>query len=252
MGRACGSTLFGVAPRSSGCCFGHGHPPHTYGRDGRRRLCLSLETGFQGGPPFSVIAFWCDKADGIRFIILKGMPFGLASAVLHYNRGAEFIVAIMRCILGATCTHFYDDHLSLEPSTAGGTAQIMYRRLCKLLTVHLDMVKHKQMAERFIYVGVAFDLQCFLQSLWFSISPKEGRVEKVCDDIRAFLKRRKLRPSEAAYLLGICLYVSAQLHGRCTRMVDAVLIRRQYSTNVELDVWTEFALYWRCPLLFSP
>ena len=66
------------------------------------------------GRRFSVVAFWCFESLCVRYIILRGNAFGLASAVLSYNRYPEFLVALMRCIFGATCAHYYDDHVSLD------------------------------------------------------------------------------------------------------------------------------------------
>ena len=111
------------------------------------------------GRRLTVIAFWGDESFGFRYFVLKGNPFGLASAVLNYDRGAELLVAILRCFVGATCSHFFDDRLSVEPFIALGSAQINYVKPCKPLSVHLDKDKHMAMSKRFLYVGVAFDLR---------------------------------------------------------------------------------------------
>ena len=97
---------------------------------------------------FSNIAFFDRRVGRVRFITLHGHAFGLAAAALNYNRQPELLVAVMRCLLETSCLHFYDDHLTLEPSTAQGSGQWAYRELCKLLNVHLDEDKHSPMSSR--------------------------------------------------------------------------------------------------------
>ena len=91
---------------------------------------------------FSNIAYFDRRVGRVRFLTLHGHAFGLAPAVLNYNRQPELLVAVMRCLLETSCLHFYDDHLTLEPSSAHGSGQWAYRELCKLLNVHLDEDKH--------------------------------------------------------------------------------------------------------------
>ena len=201
------------------------------------------------GRKFTVVAYWCKFAGGVRFIILKGNPFGLASAVLNYNGSGESLVMIMRCIYGSTCTHFYDDHLALEPSIALGSAQVEYRGLCKLLSVHLDADKHRSMDDDFIYIGCRFELEAFFQAFFLILSPKPGRVGKVVQQIMGYLHLGRLTSAEACSLLGVCLFVAGQLQGRCTRLADSVLIRRQYSdrTCPSIVAWISHCVFYSRP-----
>ena len=138
---------------------------------------------------FTVVGYWCKVAKDLRFICLKGNPFGLASAVLNYNRAGEFLVLVMRCIFGSCCTHFYDDHLALEPSIAQGSAQVRYRGFCSLLSVHLDESKRRKMKPDFLFIGCRFVLISLFESFGLTLSPKEGRIERVTRQIEQYLQR---------------------------------------------------------------
>ena len=79
---------------------------------------------------FNIVAYWGSKRNRMMFVELWGHPFGLASSVLIYNRDPELHVAIMRTLLFSPCTHFYDDHLSIDLACAGGSGQLAYSDLC--------------------------------------------------------------------------------------------------------------------------
>ena len=99
------------------------------------------------------------------------------------------------------------------------------------------------MNDDFIYIGCRFELEAFFQAFFLILSPKPGRVGKVVQQIMGYLHLGRLTSAEACSLLGVCLFVAGQLQGRCTRLADSVLIRRQYSDRTSsIDSGMEFAL----------
>ena len=88
------------------------------------------------------------------YVELWGHPFGLASAVLTYNRDPELHVALMRTMLFSPCTHFYDDHLTVDMGFAAGSGQRSYLDLCSLTGKVLDADKHEGMAASVIFYRV--------------------------------------------------------------------------------------------------
>ena len=162
---------------------------------------------------FSNISFFDRRVGRVRFLTLHGHAFGLAPAVLNYNRQPELLVAVMRCLLETSCLHFYDDHLTLEPSTAQGSGQWAYRELCELLNVHLDEDKHSPMSSIFVFVGCLPDLSRLMAFGAFSIKPKPGRCEKLAATITDLLRRESCSPAEAATLRGKLGFLSPQLQG---------------------------------------
>ena len=123
---------------------------------------------------FSIVEYYDKITQTPRYIIMYGLAFGLASAVLNYNRQPELLVEAMRCLLLCTCSHIYDDHLTLEPSTALGSGQASYVKLCGLLGICLDKDKHQEMKAKFIFMGCLFDTSSALSCGRFALSPKPG------------------------------------------------------------------------------
>ena len=149
--------------------------------------------------------------DAVRFVILFGHAFGLSSAVLKYNRQPELLVAAMRCLFWATCTHFYDDHLSLEPSTAEQSARRTYVDLCKMCNVHLDTDKHENMCADFTFVGCSLLLRSLFTLGEFTLAPKPGRCEKVASLLRDVLDKGECSPALASTIRGKLGFVSSTL-----------------------------------------
>ena len=140
---------------------------------------------------FNVVAYWDCRRHRMMFVELWGHPFGLASAVLTYNRDPELHVAIMRALLFSPCTHFYDDHLTLDLSVAGGSGQHSYAELCRLTGKKLDTEKHSGMAPVVIFTGCSLDLNRVFSSGVMTIGPKPGRLEKITVLIRQSIVRSK-------------------------------------------------------------
>ena len=89
----------------------------------------------------------------MNFIEMWGNAFGFSAAVVNYNRDPECLVNMCRCLLGCVCTHFYDDHLSIDHSAGQGSTQSAYVKLCRLLGKTLDEQKHENMASTFTFTG---------------------------------------------------------------------------------------------------
>ena len=188
---------------------------------------------------FSIVEYYDKTTQSPRYIIMYGLAFGLASAVLNYNRQPELLVEAMRCLFLCACSHIYDDHLTLEPSTSQGSGQASYVKLCTLIGICLDKDKHKEMRPVFLFTGCRFDTSLALSRGRFALSPKPGRLEKIIStfsDIRAF---DALTSQDAAEIRGKVGFVSMQLQGRALRYVDGPLVERQYSTTGEDDVTPE-------------
>ena len=45
---------------------------------------------------------------------LCGLPFGLASAVVQFNKAPQVLTATLRRVLFLVCGHYFDDMLSLS------------------------------------------------------------------------------------------------------------------------------------------
>ena len=167
----------------------------------------------------------------VRFMELFGHPFGLASAVLNYNRGPELQVAVARQLLAAPTVHFYDDNLTFGLNCEKGSAQISFKALCELLGVELDPDKHARMSSAFVYTGAAFDMSSAISLGVVTVSPKPGRVDGIQELLRTALRRNQLTPAAASSLRGKSVFLSSQIHGRVQRFCEGALAERQYQRS---------------------
>ena len=106
----------------------------------------------------NVVAYWDCKRGRVLYVELWGHPFGLSSAVLNYNRDSELHVALMRTILFTPCTHFYDDHLTVDPSFARGSGQSTHLDLCSLTGKCLHPDTHAAMSAHVVFAGCLLEL----------------------------------------------------------------------------------------------
>ena len=60
-------------------------------------------------PRFTVVAIPNAETGEVEYFTLSGFNFGLKSAVLHFNRFPELMVAAARQIFASVCSHYYDD-----------------------------------------------------------------------------------------------------------------------------------------------
>ena len=87
----------------------------------------------------SVVAFWDHLEHDVRFIILNGLPFGLSSAVLAFNRTPALLTAVARRMCGAMTAYFFDDSGVLDIAVGQGSAQAATRSTYQLAGALLDL-----------------------------------------------------------------------------------------------------------------
>ena len=163
------------------------------------------------------------------FVELWGHAFGLASAVLTYNRDPELHQAIMRTLLATPCVHFYDDHLTVDLVHAQGSGQKAYVDLCSITGKVLDKEKHADMHPTFIFTGCEVRLDDVFSQGRMVIAAKPGRLAQVSNLMHNLQTSGICTPAQAATLLGKCGFIGTQLQGRILRYADRPLIERQYS-----------------------
>ena len=123
------------------------------------RQCITCQ------PQFAVVAVWNPTAKRVEFFIVKGFPFGLATAVLQFNRIPQCIVAACRRLLALCVCHYYDDYNLCEPRYSAKRGQFMLRRVHELLGFLLDPTKHISAAESNPFLGVVTDLSVLHQGI---------------------------------------------------------------------------------------
>ena len=75
----------------------------------------------------SCVAFWDCTSESVKFIVLNGLPFGLSSAVLAFNRTPALLSSVARRCCAAPAVFFFDDTGVVDVSFAQGSAQAAVR-----------------------------------------------------------------------------------------------------------------------------
>ena len=71
----------------------------------------------------TIVAYFDREADELRYAALKAHPYGLASAVLNFNRTPCFLTALTRRVAAACAANYFDDSGALDFISARGSAQ---------------------------------------------------------------------------------------------------------------------------------
>ena len=98
-------------------------------------LSMAYRTIPTSQPWYTTIAFFNPIVIPPRpeYYWLPGHNFGLASAVVNFNRYPEFVVVIARAALLVPCDHYYDDFLVPDLDTGGSTARHAIEQLVLML-----------------------------------------------------------------------------------------------------------------------
>ena len=125
-----------------------------------------------GHPHHTVVALWnpAPRAEGgqvVEFFIDRGMPFGLATSVLQFNRPMESLVAILRRVFGVPCAHYYDDIVNAGPAFAAKSDDDVTRALCAIIGFVLDDDKWCKPNVSNAFLGVIFDFSQYKRGLVF-------------------------------------------------------------------------------------
>lgn len=168
-------------------------------------------------PSHSVVAAWAPNAKAVRYFITKGHCFGAVGAVNSFNALAHFLTSASRRLYGACCGNYFDDHVFVEPTFAGCTAQDGLLDLARMLGFLFDLdKKHQPMVREFIYLGVANGLRQSANGkilLQILLSRRTALVQ-ACD---GFLRAAHMSPAEASSLRGKLFFAATTAYGRVGR-----------------------------------
>jgi hypothetical protein len=111
-------------------------------------------------PQFTVFAQWDPTGRRVVFFRLQGFNFGLRSAVIAFNRVAEFITRAAARLFPLCVEHYFDDFAICEPSFARGGQELLVR-FGELVGFPFSPAKSQKMAARATFLGVEHDFSTF-------------------------------------------------------------------------------------------
>eukprot|EP00973_Karenia_brevis_P083062 11516421-Karenia_brevis.AAC.1 len=78
---------------------------------------------------FLITGFVNPNTNATQLHLLHGLPFGLASSLLQFNRVPSLTTAIARRVLGIIKGHYFDDNATLDMSCNLSHGHRTFRKL---------------------------------------------------------------------------------------------------------------------------
>ncbi|CAE7557407.1 Dnmt3b [Symbiodinium sp. CCMP2456] len=178
-----------------------------------------------------IIAYFDEDHSELRFAKLRAHPYGLASAVLNFNRVPLLLAAWARGAGGVCCTNYFDDSGTLDFACSRASGQALLLCSYKCAGLSLDFNKRTPMAVQRHFLGVLLDLSAVQSQAEMRVCLKEGLAEDLSSEIRRILECDSLSSAEAAKLRGRLGWASCSMYGRCGRGGQAPLVQRQYASE---------------------
>ena len=178
-------------------------------------------------PSRSVVAQWDPERKCVVYFVVLGHCFGAVGAVNSFNAVSRFVTCTTRAFHGASAGNYFDDHVAVEPTFAGGSAQASLNVLAVCCGFLFDRVaKHKPMAPIFVYLGVQHDLSRVPAGV-ATLRILEARRDTLVAACRDVLKKGRLTGGAAASLRGKLYFAATTAYGRVGRAALQPILQRQ-------------------------
>ena len=171
-------------------------------------------------PEATVVAIWDTVDCAVRYYTMGGHNFGIASAVIHFNRASQLGVMLARRLFGICCAAYFDDFNVTEPVYAGSSAKRALHWMCAAIGIPLSADKDVPMAQTNPFLGVVTDLERASEGLAV-MRPKPERVARLVVRIEQLIAAGVMNPPEAASMAGKLEFTAR--HGVAGRLGRAAL-----------------------------
>ena len=182
----------------------------------------------------SCVCYWDTSARDHRYLILRGLPFGLSSSVLSFNRLPTMLTALARRTCAAGALAFFDDAGIFDLLCARGSAQAALRLIYQLAGAQLDPTKSQPPAACRVFLGLSINLAVAFRQNQVSFDLKPGYRREIFEFVQAIFLEGRLGSGNAAKLRGKFGWAATGTFGRCGRGGLAPLVRRQYHDDTDL------------------
>ena len=179
----------------------------------------------------AVVAVMDPTSRAWAYVQLRGLPFGLGSAVNQFTRMAVLLTALNRRILLILTGHYADDSPTVELGALAGlhwSAANVVKTSATYGGVKYSSSKYKPPACVFNFLGHLHDLARTAYSLSATWGPKLHTRERLVEMAMAAIRSRHLSSGTASKMRGLASWMDAALAGRCLRAAGHALTARQY------------------------
>ena len=185
-----------------------------------------------GHPGATVVAIWNPRAKKVEFFLVLGMPFGLVSSVLQFNRPMEFMQAAMRIFLAIPCAHYFDDWICASITRfAKSDDESLRKFVTQVIKCWLDDDKHMGPGDVRDVLGVRYDLTQLPRGvLIIRVKPeRKGKITAMIDDMES---SQRCSHATAATFRGKVYFTCTQAFGRAGRApLQSFVSRRETSSH---------------------
>jgi len=192
---------------------------------------------------FAIASFKLPVSGELAFTQLFGMPFGLKSAVLQFNRPALLLTAVARRMTLLATGHFYDDNTQLDLKALRGQGSRCFKYCATSLGVWLSPEKAQGPSQMVNFLGHLHDFSRLSEDGKVIIAPKLNYREKFIELVQNVRDARVLTSGEASKLRGRAMWLDTGLSGRlCRGALSALSARQYYEDRVEVTQILDSAL----------
>ena len=208
---------------------------------GLRDLTMAYRTIPTAQPWYGTFAFFNPDAEppGPELYFTPGHNFGLASAVVNFNRYPELVVIALRSAFDLPADHFYDDYIVPDLRVAGNSGFAAVEAVHHAFGVRrpkgtlvrapeLDPGKDQWPAASNTVLGVIADLSQADTHGRVLFRADPDRAKRYLQAFRDCFRRGRMTPAEAGKLRGQFYFLLSAAYGSVGRAATLPLVQRQY------------------------
>ena len=190
---------------------------------------------------YGIVGVYDLEAGEVRWHEVLGLPFGLASAPIIFNRVPALMCVFARAWCGVAVDQFVDDYITVDRSDApiavagrsnqhlgvwASSAQYALSRIHDFAGLALAVDKRKPAAPVNVLLGVEGDLSAFKDFRRVRFRPTKRRCQAVLSALLECKRRQRMHPREAAQLLGRLTFILSSSYGSVGRAATQPLVDR--------------------------
>ena len=207
-------------------------------------LAMAYRTVPSSQPWYTVFSFFDQHAEprpAPVYYYVPGHNFGLASAVVNFNRFPELVCVAARALAAVPAEHYYDDFIIPDLSAGGRTGISVVETLVLHLgrgstrgprdlvrAPEIDPGKTQEPDVTNIVLGVETDLSSAHTRGEVRFRATAARIAAILEAFEEAFVRAHLSPHEASSLRGKLYFLLSAAYGAVGRAATLPLVQRQY------------------------
>ena len=181
------------------------------------------------------VAVWSPVDRVWRFAESRAMMFGLAPAVVAFNRLPTLGVAVARRIFATAAAAYFDDVATISCASGSGTEQRATQSVLELVGAPSALAKRFGDAQLRVWLGVCINLARVPSEGLVEMQPKTGLKEKLAEELETHTDGKPLSKSIASKVRGKAVWAGGLTFGRLARLGLRVLKEKQYHGPPEVS-----------------